>query len=251
MASHTEGVHVRPDGQKVFVPLENNPEVFTELIHRLGVSQSLRFHDVYSITDPDLLAFLPRPCHALIFISPGDVYNRVHGRTEPREIIHDGTGDDEPVVWFKQTIGNACGLIALLHAVSNGPAREFIQSGSILDDLLKQGMPLKPDERAKVLYDSVELERAHMASAVRGDSRAPPAEEDPGYHFLAFVKGKDGHLYELEGGFNGPVDLGEVKEGDDCLSERALAQGVRRFVEKAEGNMEFSIIALCEEAVDE
>jgi len=150
------------------------------------------------------------------------------------------------VVWFKQTIGNACGLIALLHAVCNGSAREFIEEGSLVDRLLKQALPLGVEERAKVLYDSKELEEAHMAFATQGDSAAPAAEDEPGLHFLAFVAGRDGHLYELEGGFNGPVDLGEMAEGEDCLSEKALQMGVGRFVEKAEGTVEMSVIALCE-----
>lgn len=245
MATHEPGVHIREDGQKVFIPLENNPDVFTELVHRLGVSEKLSFHDVYSISDPDLLAFVPRPCHALIFISPGDVYYRVHGRDEPQEIKYDETQNDEPIVWFKQTIGNACGLIALLHSVSNGSAREYVTPDSILDNNLKEALPLKPQPRADVLYNSAELEKVHMSSAVKGDSAAPPAADPPGYHFLSFVKGTDGHLYELEGSFNGPVDLGELREEDDCLSAKALEMGVGRYVEKADGNMEFSIIALC------
>jgi ubiquitin carboxyl-terminal hydrolase L3 len=44
--SRTErGVYIAPDGKKTFVPLENNPEVFDELIHKLGVSEKLGFHE--------------------------------------------------------------------------------------------------------------------------------------------------------------------------------------------------------------
>jgi ubiquitin carboxyl-terminal hydrolase L3 len=223
---------------------ENNPEVFTELIHRLGVSSKLGFFDVYS-TEPELLAFVPRPAHALIFISPGDVYYRVYGREEAN--TNRQPSIEGKVVWYPQTIGNACGLIALLHAVSNGPARDYINPDSTLDRIIKESEPLSPEARAKVLYDSVELEKAHMASANRGDTAAPPAAEEPGYHFLAFVKGKDNHLYELEGGFNGAVDLGELQD-DDCLSERALELGIGRYIKVADGNMEFSIISLSERA---
>jgi ubiquitin carboxyl-terminal hydrolase L3 len=42
----------------------------TELAHNLGISSELTFHDVLSLTDPDLLAFIPRPCLALIVIIP-------------------------------------------------------------------------------------------------------------------------------------------------------------------------------------
>lgn len=59
--------------RKVFVPLENNPDVMSDLAHKLGLSSELKFHDVYSLTDPDLLALVPRPAQALLFIYPKQV----------------------------------------------------------------------------------------------------------------------------------------------------------------------------------
>lgn len=82
---------------KLIIRTENNPEIFTELVHRLGLSEKLGFYDVYSIDEPELLAMVPRPAHALIFISPGDVYYRVYGGSEPREIKYDGSGGEEPM----------------------------------------------------------------------------------------------------------------------------------------------------------
>ena len=43
------------------------------------------------------------------------------------------------------------------------------------------------------------------------------------------------------------IDRGELKDDEDCLSEKALEIGVRKFVKAAEGNMEFSIVALAED----
>ena len=40
---------------KHYTPLEAKPVLFTQLIHRLGVSQDLKFQDVFSIDDLDLL----------------------------------------------------------------------------------------------------------------------------------------------------------------------------------------------------
>ncbi|KAM3421114.1 hypothetical protein BST61_g1528 [Cercospora zeina] len=243
----TRGVVINPEGKKIFVPLENNPEVFTDLIKRLGVSSDIEFCDVYSINDPGLLGMVPRPVHALIFISPSNVYysvRKAHDGYEGREkITYDASGEDEPVMWFRQTIGNACGLYSLIHAVGNGSSRDFVIKDSLIDKLLKEAVPLKRAERADVLYNSKELEEAHMASAVHGDSRIPSAAEPVGYHFITFTKGKDGHLWELEGGWN-PIDRGELKESEDMLSERAIELGVRKYVDLAEGNLEFSIVAL-------
>ncbi|KAL2878776.1 hypothetical protein SGCOL_006004 [Colletotrichum sp. CLE4] len=245
----TEGVYLSPDGKKTVIPLENNPEVFTSLIHDLGISPDLGFFDVYSLDEPSLLALVPRPALALIFISPAPMYYAVRaadGTKLAKEdgVTYTGSGPDEPVTWFRQTIGNACGLYALIHAVGNGPAREFIQEGSLIEGLLKDAEPLGWEQRADVLYNSQSLEEAHMKAARRGDTAAPPAEEKPGYHFIAFVKGKDGHLWELEGGSDGPVDRGLLAEGEDMLSEGALERGVKRFIGFADGNLEFSVVAL-------
>lgn len=242
--SHHPGVFINSKGVKTFVPLENNPEVFTDLVHRLGVSSKLGFYDIYSIEDPELLSFVPRPVHAVIFISPADVYHRVRENDGSKELTYNGSGEGEPVMWFKQTIGHACGLIALLHSVSNGPAKQYITPESTLDKLLKEAQPLKPLPRADVLYNSEALEKAHMASAYKGDSAAPSSEEPNGYHFISFVKGTDGHLYELEGSWNGPLDRGVLSEDEDCLSERALEIGVKRHIKAAQGNIEYSMVAL-------
>lgn len=111
--------------RKHFVPLESNPEVFTELIHALGVSPSLSYQDVYSLDDPDLLAFIPRPVYALVLVFPcGDEYEEKVAREEAGMALYDEAGADEKVVFWKQTIHNACGLYALLHGICNGKTRE-------------------------------------------------------------------------------------------------------------------------------
>ncbi|KAJ9627845.1 hypothetical protein H2203_003063 [Taxawa tesnikishii (nom. ined.)] len=243
--------------KKYFVPLENNPDVFTHLVHDLGVSPSLGFYDVYSIDEPALLALIPRPAYALIFISPAEVWHKRHasdlsvGISNERDLpAYTGSGSDEPVIWFKQTIGNACGLIALLHSISNGAASSYILPDTTIDGLVRDAIPLKQKERADLLYNSQELERAHQAAAQKGDTLAPDSRERVGFHFISFVKGRDGHLWELEGGLNGPVDRGRLAEEDDMLSTKALDLGIRPFLKAAEGGtgingaLGFSIVAL-------
>lgn len=117
-----------PARRKSFYPLESDPQLFTELAHNLGVSSSLAFHDVLSIDDPELLAFIPRPVYALVllFIRTTGVYDRQKEEAEAKREDYTGSGEDEAVVWYKQTIYNACGLYGILHAVSNGPARTYI-----------------------------------------------------------------------------------------------------------------------------
>ena len=57
------------DSKRV-IPLESNPSIFNSLSKKLGLSPVLQFHDVYSLTDSELLAFLPQPVYAIILLFP-------------------------------------------------------------------------------------------------------------------------------------------------------------------------------------
>ncbi|MCJ1397819.1 hypothetical protein MMC11_001015 [Xylographa trunciseda] len=234
-------------GQKgFFVPLENNPEVMSHLAHELGVSSELGFYDIYSIDDPDLLAYIPRPVYALLATVNAEIYRKARHK-EPAATAYEGSGDEEPIIWFRQTIRHACGLIGLLHSVSNGGAKRYIQPESTLEKLLKEAVPLKPTARAKLLYDSQALVAAHRSAAQIGDTEAPPAEDESYHHFISFVKADDGHLWELEGGWNGPLDRGELGPDEDVLSEKALRLGIGAFLKEAQdegADLRFSLVAL-------
>ncbi|KAI5293766.1 ubiquitinyl hydrolase 1 [Ascosphaera acerosa] len=235
--------------RKAFVPLENNPEVMTQLCHRLGLSSSLAFSDVFSIDEPELLAFVPRPSLALLLVFPiTPTYEQARQAEDSGVADYAGHGAGEPVVWFKQTIRNACGLIGLLHAVSNGQARAQITPGSDLDALLREAVDLAPVPRADLLYESKALESAHADAASLGDTDAPAAEAGVDLHFVCFVKGADGHLWELDGRRKGPLDRGILAADEDALSETALQLGVRQFLKREAaaggGDLRFSLVSL-------
>jgi len=105
-----------------------NPTLMSDLVHKLGLSPDLGFVDVYSISDPDLLAFVPRPALALLLVFPVSPTYENHRREEDRDRQeYDKRGEGEDPIWFKQTIRNACGLIGVLHAAVNGKARDMIR----------------------------------------------------------------------------------------------------------------------------
>lgn len=225
----------------------------SQLAHKLGLSSQYRFHDVYSLDEQSLLALVPRSCHAVLFIFPmtpvsADFYNQ--DEADRPKYNGCGAGPEEPVMWFHQTIRHACGLIGLLHCISNMRIPHALEPSSTLDTLFKEATPLDPERRAQLLYDSSVLEAAHQEAAQEGDSIAPLAEEyDDPHAFTAFVKGSDGHLWELEGRRKGPVDRGQLGPDDDCLSEMALNLGPRAYVkreaEAGSDDVRFSCIALC------
>ncbi|KAL7923462.1 cysteine proteinase [Trichoderma austrokoningii] len=228
-----------------FIPLEANPQLLTTLIHKLGVSPALQMHDVYSLTDADMLAFIPRPALALLLVFPISAVYESHRMAEDSLAVeYSGTGDKEPVLWWKQTIRNACGLMGLLHAVTNGPAREFITEGSTLDDIVKRSIPLPPADRAKIIEQTPALAEAHKAAATEGDTPAPDAQDDVDLHYVCFVKGNDGNLWELDGRRKGPINRGPLNGDEDVLSEKGLNLGVLKFLEREGGDLRFSAVAL-------
>ncbi len=121
-----------------------------------------------------------------------------------------------------------------------------IDPSSTLGKLLTAAIPLQPNERADLLYNSPDLESAHRYSAQQGDTSAPAASDDIDLHYVAFVRADDGRLWELDGRRKGPIDRGVLDEGDDALSEKALDLGPRSFMKReAEGGeMRFSLVAL-------
>lgn len=263
-----------------FIPLEANPPLLTSLLHKLGVSPALAVHDVYSLDDPDLLAFVPRPALALLLVFPITEKYETHRREEDADKpdYEGGSGEDN-VLWFQQTIRNACGLMGLLHAAGNGPARSFIgnfplpspfflshgqkmgeknsqkrqlipsfsitEPNSTLDTLLKQAAPLARRDRSALLEKSEALATAHRETASQGDTAAPQATDDVDLHYVCFVKTEDGRLWELDGRRKGPlVRLEGMAPDDDVLSEAALKAGPLEFLGREGGDLRFSCVAL-------
>jgi hypothetical protein len=220
----------------------------TKLAHRLGLDKSLAFYDVYSVTDEDLLAIVPKPVHALLWLFPITDASEAALKEEEDEMKqYDSAGPDEPVLWFHQTIGHACGLIGLLHCITNAVPATKITPGSDLEKLVEAAIPEKPMERANVLYTSEILEIAHREAAQQGDSNVPDPSDPVPYGFTAFVKGKDGRLYELEGRRKGPADRGLLQPEEELLSERVLGLSVYPYINREKvTESRFSCIALCD-----
>jgi ubiquitin carboxyl-terminal hydrolase L3 len=219
-----------------------------------------------------MLSFVPRPASALLLVFPvSKNYETFRMQEDADKAVYEGKGEGEPVIWYKQTIRNACGLIGVLHAVSNGGARNFIgmefnlpgaflwregwvliylalEPESDLHNLVQSAIPLAPIERADLLYNSKALESAHADAASQGQSNAPDATDDIDLHFVCFVKDEKNQLWELDGRRKGPLNRGHLAEVEDVLSETALELGPRKFLKReaelGQGELRFSIVAL-------
>ncbi|KAJ7701925.1 ubiquitin C-terminal hydrolase L3 [Mycena rosella] len=236
--------------QKIhFIPLESDPSIFTGLIHALGVRR-LEFQDVLSLELADLVPTgslaLPGPIYALILVFPvTETYEAELAAAKSRAHLegtqYAGRGPEEPVIWFQQTIHNACGLYAILHAASNLEP-EFIDPESPLGDLLGACIDFDPTGRAAALEASATIAAAHLQAATQGATPVPNAEDEVNFHYVCFVKSPlNGHLYEMDGDRNGPVDHDASLEGDRDLLSGGLKL-VKSYLQN--GNPQYQLMAL-------
>lgn len=121
---------------KTFLPLESNPEIFTSLAHNLGLSSSLKFVEVYDLDEQpeeEVLAYVLAFPTSEGYDDEMEARDETHNGNEVEDKERDATAavkenTNMGVLWLRQTIHNACGLYALLHATCNGAARKHIST---------------------------------------------------------------------------------------------------------------------------
>jgi ubiquitin carboxyl-terminal hydrolase L3 len=112
------------------------------------------------------------------------------------------------------------------------------------DSILGRLLSTTPERRTEFVETNTDLEFTYKEVAVKGQTQAPESGEvEVEHHYIAFVRSRTGHIYELNGDRAGPFDLGELKE-DDLLSEGAI-QVVRKFIEDLDvSGVGFGLMAL-------
>lgn len=225
-----------------WVPLESNPEVLTTFARALGASKGCQFSDVWS-PEPDLLALVPSKRYAVIFLFP--LTERMLAAEASGDTTTDeasGTPDVSPPFFCKQTIGNACGTIALIHSVLNACHGGLpIEQGSFFQEFQQETQSMSPSERASALEASKSLRGVHSTFANQGQTAAPDASEKIELHFVAFVV-KDGVLYELDGRRNAPVSRGAST--DATLLEDSCQIIKQEYMARDPDEVRFTILAL-------
>ncbi|KAK7676120.1 hypothetical protein QCA50_020933 [Cerrena zonata] len=159
---------------KNVIPLESNPEIFNGLSEKLGLSPVLQFQDVYSITEPELLAFLPQPIYALIMLFPITGGNEKYRIEQDQGLADSSHNDFREIKWFKQTMGNAY----------------FIIDNSILNKtFLSQLDADLTTEQIENLIETLESNiNLDENFGNQGQTEAPNADSDIDLHFITFIK---------------------------------------------------------------
>ena len=98
-----------------------------------------------------------------------------------------------------------------------------------------------------MLEQDADLEAAHSAVAVRGDTAPPEPEDEVDYHYICLVKDSTNELYELDGERKGPIRRCTMQPDEDLLSDKAL-DVVRTYMKLlGEDRVEFGIMSLTED----
>ena len=221
-----------------WVPLESNPGVFTQYCQALGANQSVEFCDVYGL-DEVMLAMVQQPVHAICLLIPSAANKKMKEKLLDKTLTSCDKYPND--LWYThQTVGNACGTVAMMHILSNvRPA--VLSSDSKLGSFVARTKGKDPSEIASMMESSDELAAVHDAYAQQGATTPP---EDPAAkvdeHFVALVP-FDGKLVELDGAKTGPVIHCEVT-GENFLSEAAKV--CREYMEASEGSLMFAVTAL-------
>ncbi|KAH0284661.1 cysteine proteinase [Aureobasidium namibiae CBS 147.97] len=244
------------------LPLESSPEIFTSLAHNLGLSSTLEFVEVYDLDETpkeEVLAYV------LAFPTTEGYDEMVDARDQKHYVNEDEAKEawrveadarshginNETVLWLRQTIHNACGLYALLHATCNGAARNHIKKDSILHTLLET----PPSQRSSFLASSTDLVTLYTAAANQGDTPTPAKGEEVNWHYTAFVPDPEGEgVLELDGDRWGPLSHAELDDRDGKAGAGFGAKA-RRAIKKEyfekdrgrDGHGMFSVLALTRE----
>uniref|UniRef100_A0A8C6S6E4 Ubiquitin carboxyl-terminal hydrolase n=1 Tax=Neogobius melanostomus TaxID=47308 RepID=A0A8C6S6E4_9GOBI len=211
-------------------------EINPEMMEKLGVGAKWRFVDVLGL-EKDQLSTVPKPCCALMLLFPLTQQHESFRKQQADKVV---AGSD--VYFLKQTVGNSCGTIALLHIVGNNKDNMTFNDGSALKKFLDDTAALSIDERAKRFQENRVTcnQEAHNDIAAQGQCR--PGQDDVNFHFIAFAN-VNGQLYEFDGKMEGAVNHGATKDETFVMDAAKVCRG---FMEREEGEVRFSSVALCQ-----
>ncbi|XP_043917403.1 ubiquitin carboxyl-terminal hydrolase isozyme L1 [Protopterus annectens] len=216
-------------------PMEINPSMLSKAIEDLGVSGCC-CEDILGLEEASLANVRGSPL-SLILLFPLTSEHAAFRQQQVKELTEkqpSGSG----IYFMKQTIGNSCGTICLLHSVANNQTKLKFKDGSPLKKFLSETANQSPEDRAKHLEKCEDIRRIHDAVADEGQCRVA---EGKNFHAVAFVN-VNGTLVEFDGLEPSPIYHG--KTSDDHLLLDA-AKICRQFTQRQPGEVHFSAVAIC------
>lgn len=97
--------------------------------------------------EPELLAMIPRPVRAIIFLFPLTPNYEKFKEEEEARLTKLEQSLSPDVIFFEQTVENACGMIALLHSLANN--EDIVGKQHIGNDKEEEHLQLKGESKKR------------------------------------------------------------------------------------------------------
>jgi len=215
--------------------IESDPGVFTELIHKFGVT-GLQVEELYSL-DKENFAEL-KPVYGLVFL-----FKWTQDDDPAGSVVQDSRLDS--IFFARQVINNACATQAIMSVLMNITDNN-ITLGSTLTDFKEFCGALDSETKGLALSNSDQIRSVHNSFARQQlfeiDSKKADKDDDV-FHFVSYVP-INGRIYELDGLKAGPVDHGPA--GDDWTDAvRPVIEA--RMMKYQQGEIHFNLMAVIQD----
>ena len=229
--------------------IESDPGVFTELIHKFGVT-GLQVEELWSL-DKENFAEL-KPVHGLVFLFKWTPDNDPAGSvvqvgqlciSQLNSVFQDSRL--ESIFFARQVINNACATQAIMSVLMN-IEDSGVTLGTTLQEFKEFCGALDAETKGLALSNSDQIRSVHNSFARQTlfefDSKKADKDDDV-FHFVSFVP-INGRIYELDGLKAGPVDHGPAGE-DWTDAVRPVIEA--RMMKYTQGEIHFNLMAVIQD----
>lgn len=125
-------------------------------MHALGVPNCFGVSECFGL-DEECLAFVPQPVVACIFLSPYSAL-KAEKQLQRERIEKEGQVVHPKVYFMRQTVGNACGTVAVVHALANCMEALCLTPDGVIGSFVERTRALSYEERGKALESDTAIE---------------------------------------------------------------------------------------------
>jgi len=229
-----------------WLALESNPGPLNKFSARMGLPDNLAFCDIFGL-DAELLAFVPQPVLAVMLLFPSSAAIKEYKLKQQTELTEKPQKLRDDLFYLHQhdEIGNACGTVAMIHALANNHVLKNLQlKDGPLTKFMTKAAKMDWSERGWELLKATDIQEGSEAAASDKDdnqTKTPSKDDKVNAHFIAFVR-MDKELYELDGRKKFPIMHGATS-GGSFLSD--VAKVVKeKFMALDPTNVNFNLMAL-------
>ena len=151
----------------------------------LVLNDFVKFHCVYFFVYYRALDMIPQPVLGVLMLFPIKEASELASKEQTEKIKQQGQIVSPNIYFMKQTVGNACGTVGLLHTIINAKENLSIQKDSYIENFLNKTASMTSDERAEYLSNDDEIEATHESAATLGQSEQ--IHEEVNTHFVCFT----------------------------------------------------------------